>query len=139
MLDWKSPLKADMMYRNRQPLLTEPDFRPKRVGFSYKRKEPGTISPDITIVEDRNKAPTIDNLFAIVEVKFPGDAFNRDQEDGYEENFTGVPLALIRVPEDCDCTAHDQNSRSNKDEDQDEERRQKKRRRRWGILEAIFG
>ena len=136
MLDWKSPLKADMMYRNRQPLLTEPDFRPKRVGFSYKRKEPGTISPDITIVEDRNKAPTIDNLFAIVEVKFAGDAFNRDQENGYAKNFTNVPLALIRVPEDCDCEAHEKKRSDDRDDD---ERRGKKKSRRWRILESILG
>ena len=103
MLEWKSPLKADLMYRKRQPLLTSPDFRPKRVGFSYKTKEAGTISPDIAIVEDRHKAPTLDNLFAIVEVKFPGDRFDEGQEGAYEREFEGVDLALIRVPEDCDC------------------------------------
>lgn len=103
MLEWKSPLKADLMYLKRQPLLTSPDFRPKRVGFSYKIKEAGTISPDLVIVEDRHKAPTVDNLFAIVEVKFPGDVFKPDQEAAYNEEFKGIPLALIRVPEDCDC------------------------------------
>lgn len=107
MLDWKSPLKADLMYRNRQPLLSTPDFRPRRVGMSYKLKEAGTLSPDIVIVEDRHKAPTLDNLFAVVEVKFPNDQFDEGQKMSYEDNFRGIDLALIRVPEDCRCGAQE--------------------------------
>lgn len=102
-----------MMYLNRKPLLDSPDFRPKRVGYSYKRKEAGTISPDLAIVEDRHLAPTLDNLFAVVEVKFPNDSFDREQKDNYENNFSNIPLALIRVPEDCACDGNkpDKNKR----------------------------
>jgi hypothetical protein len=135
MLDWKSPLKADLMYRNRQPLLTTPDFRPKRVGFSYKVKEAGTISPDIAIVEDRHKAPTVDNLFAVVEVKFPNDAFDDKQKKAYELNFTGVPLALIRVPEDCKCDKQevDKEKKDGKDENKKDDG-SRRRRKRFGIF-----
>lgn len=127
MLDWKSPLKADLMYRNRQPLLTSPDFRPKRVGFSYKVKEPGTISPDIAIVEDRHKAPTIDNLFAVVEVKFPNDGFDEEQKSSYEFSFPGVALALIRVPEDCGCDARNcKEDHKDKKEQAEEDRKDQK-------------
>lgn len=138
MLDWKSPLKADIMYRKGKPLLTTPDFRPKRVGFSYKRKEEGTISPDIAIVEDRHKVPTVDNLFAVVEVKFPNDGFDRDQEDAYELNFTGVPLALIRVPEDCKCdkveAEKDKKDGKDKSNEKKSDEPSRRRRKRFGIF-----
>jgi len=136
MIDWKSPLKADIMYRNRQPLLTTPDFRPKRVGFSYKKKEAGTISPDIAIVEDRHKAPTVDNLFAVVEVKFPRDDFDDKQKNAYDENFAGVPLALIRVPEDCKCDKQeaDKDKKDGKDEKDKKDEGSRRRRKRFGIF-----
>jgi hypothetical protein len=138
MLDWKSPLKADLMYRGGQPLLTQPDFRPKRVGFSYKRKEAGSISPDIAIVEDRHKPPTLDNLFAIVEVKFKGDGFDFEQERAYAENFKGVPLALIRVPEDCRCDDQEIKTDGKNGKDQNDQKNGSSRRRKRFSLPDFF-
>lgn len=137
MLDWKSPLKADLMYRGGQPLLTQPDFRPKRVGFSYKRKEAGSISPDIAIVEDRHKPPNLDNLFAIVEVKFKGDGFDENQNNAYKDSFTGVPLALIRVPEDCRCDEEEVEKNKKDDKNKPNEKQSdeasRRRRKRFGF------
>ncbi|SMF13104.1 hypothetical protein [Pseudogulbenkiania subflava] len=101
-LEWKSPLKSELWYKAKAPFLAKEQFRPGRNGLSYKTPPgPGYLSADITIVEDRLKAPTLNNLFAIVEVKFANDSFGKEQEENYVGSFPKVPLALIRVPEDC--------------------------------------
>ncbi len=114
-LEWKSPLKADLWYKSKAPFLTKEQFRPSRKGFSYKIPPgAGYLAADITIVEDRLKAPILDNLFAIVEVKFANDSFDRKQEDNYIEEFPQVPLAMIRVPEDCQASSQQKQPGSNK-------------------------
>lgn len=115
-LDWRSPLKAEPNYnRNSQKaLLGEPETRPKRFGkvFPFWPRPWESLAPDLVVVEYRQEAFETDNVFAAVEIKFPGDWVKESQMQAYVKLMmpkTGVnrdkvgkeKVALLRVPEDC--------------------------------------
>ncbi|WP_235205575.1 VRR-NUC domain-containing protein [Pseudomonas fluorescens] len=115
-LDWRSPLKAEPNYNrsSAKALLGEPETRPKRFGkvFPFWPRPWESLAPDLVVVEYRQEAFETDNVFAAVEIKFPGDWVKDKQIDEYAELMaprTGVnrdkigreKVALLRVPEDC--------------------------------------
>lgn len=115
-LDWRSPLKAEPNYnRNSQKaLLGEPETRPKRFGkvFPFWPRPWESLAPDLVVVEYRQEAFETDNVFAAVEIKFPGDWVKESQIRAYVKLMmpkTGITrqkigkekVALLRVPEDC--------------------------------------
>jgi hypothetical protein len=96
-LDWKSPLKAEVCY-GPAPVYAEPKMksgtRLMRTGYTalnpfypapHRRK--GSQSADLVIPETRHAPPGTSNIFAIVEIKFPND-------DPKEEQFTDYRLLL---------------------------------------------
>lgn len=115
-LDWRSPLKAEPNYNRNsaKALLGEPETRPKRFGkvFPFWPRPWESLAPDLVVVEYRQEAFETDNVFAAVEIKFPGDWVKEDQILAYVKLMTpktGInrdkvgaeKVALLRVPEDC--------------------------------------
>jgi len=115
-LEWRSPLKAEPNYNSnsQKALLGEPPTRPKRFGSAIQPfwPRPRSLAPDLVIVEYRQEPFEIENVFAAVEIKFPGDWVKQSQLDDYAELMepkTGInrekigreKVALLRVPEDC--------------------------------------
>lgn len=115
-LDWRSPLKAEPNYNksSQAAYLGTPTTRPKRISdiFPFWPRPRGSLAPDLVIVEYRQRPFEIDNVFAAVEIKFPGDWVKAEQMKDYVrlmEPKTGVDknkigkqrVALMRVPEDC--------------------------------------
>jgi VRR-NUC domain len=109
-LDWQSPLKAELAFNpsGRTPYLGSPATRPKRIvelPYTFWPVPKGAIVPDLTIVEDRHKPAKLqpaqdDNVFAVVEMKFPRDSVRQEQMKAYEDLFTANRVCLMRIPED---------------------------------------
>nr|WP_314570176.1 VRR-NUC domain-containing protein [uncultured Pseudomonas sp.] len=116
-LDWRSPLKAEPNYNgtSKKALLGEPTTRPKRFGSAVQPFWPrpkGMLAPDLVVVEYRQDPFETENVFAAVEIKFPGDWVVKKQMTDYVNLMkpsTGInpdkigreKVALLRVPEDC--------------------------------------
>lgn len=116
-LGWRSPLKAEPNYNSssKKALLGEPVTRPKRFGSDIQPFWPrpkGLLAPDLVVVEYRQEPFETENVFAAVEIKFPGDWPKQRQMSDYVELMTpqtGInpakigkeKVALLRVPEDC--------------------------------------
>ncbi len=116
-LEWRSPLKAEPNYNgnSKKALLGEPVTRPKRFGSAVQPFWPrpkGLLAPDLVVVEYRQEPFETENVFAAVEIKFPGDWVREEQLDHYvllmtpqtgiNPNKVGKEkVALLRVPEDC--------------------------------------
>ncbi|UOB21923.1 VRR-NUC domain-containing protein [Pseudomonas orientalis] len=116
-LAWRSPLKAEPNYNgsSRKALLGDPATRPKRFGSAVQPFWPrpkGLLAPDLVVVEYRQEPFETENVFAAVEIKFPGDWAREEQLNDYVRLMTpqtGVnphkvgkeKVALLRVPEDC--------------------------------------
>ncbi len=150
-LDWKSPLKAEVSFGpGQRPKRVRAGFRPfenppmefgtklKRVGYDLNPFYPaphrakGSISADLVIPDYRGKPVSKENLFAIVEIKFPNDEIKVEQLKTYKrllnrsatektwatqgrlnvkEVSYGGKLALFRYPEDS--TEANENSSNN--------------------------
>ena len=116
-LEWRSPLKAEPNYNgnSKKALLGEPITRPKRFGSAVQPFWPrpkGLLAPDLVVVEYRQEPFETENVFAAVEIKFPGDWAVSKQMKRYVTLMTpetGInpakigkeKVALLRVPEDC--------------------------------------
>lgn len=116
-LEWRSPLKSEPNYNatSKKALLGTPATRPKRFGSDIQPFWPrpkGLLAPDLVVVEYRQEPFETDNVFAAVEIKFPGDWVVKKQISDYAnlmKPVTGVnpdkigreKVALLRVPEDC--------------------------------------
>lgn len=116
-LEWRSPLKAEPNYNgnSKKALLGEPATRPKRFGTAVQPFWPrpkGLLAPDLVVVEYRQEPFETENVFAAVEIKFPGDWANDKQMSAYVKLMTPLTginpnkigkekVALLRVPEDC--------------------------------------
>ncbi|CAD5106671.1 VRR-NUC domain-containing protein [Zestomonas carbonaria] len=116
-LDWKSPLKAEPNYdrASRKAILGEPVTRPRRISeiFPFWPRPKGSLAPDLVIVEYRQQPFEVPNVFAAVEIKFPGDWVKEDQLRGYAVLMkTDNKVALLRVPEDCTGYKQDGASRT---------------------------
>jgi hypothetical protein len=130
MLDWKCPLKAEPNYSKstQAAYLGTPPTRPKRFNdvFTFWPRPRGSLAPDLVIVEYRQKPFEIDNVFAAVEIKFPGDWVQDTQMKDYVRLMTprkGADaarigqnrVALLRVPEDCIKLARNSETDTSKD------------------------
>lgn len=105
-LEWQSPLKAEPCYNksSRAAYLGSPSTRPQRIGtlFPFWPRPRGSLAPDLVIVEYRQQPFEVPNVFAAVEVKFPGDWIQSTQLDDYAGLMrTESKVAVLRVPEDC--------------------------------------
>lgn len=105
-LSWTSPLKAEPCYNrsNRSAYLGSPPTRPHRIGtvFPFWPRPRGSLAPDLVISEYRRQPFEVPNVFAAVEIKFPGDWIRENQLRDYAGLMRGVEkVALLRVPEDC--------------------------------------
>ncbi len=105
-LTWASPLKAEPCYNagTRAAYLGSPNTRPHRIGtvFPFWPRPRGSLAPDLVIVEYRQQPFKVPNVFAAVEIKFPGDWVKKDQMDDYVDLMgREEKVALLRVPEDC--------------------------------------
>jgi hypothetical protein len=105
-LSWTSPLKAEPCYNrsNRSAYLGTPPTRPHRIGtvFPFWPRPRGSLAPDLVISEYRRQPFEVPNVFAAVEIKFPGDWVQKDQLDSYVGLMDREDkVALLRVPEDC--------------------------------------
>lgn len=105
-LTWASPLKAEPCYHagTRAAYLGSPSTRPQRIGsvFPFWPRPRGSLAPDLVVVEYRQQPFEVPNVFAAVEIKFPGDWVKKDQMDDYVDLMGREDkVALLRVPEDC--------------------------------------
>ena len=95
MIDWRSPLKAEVCFGPRLAGFRDPPLEDgtklKRVGTSLNPfypmpiREQGALSADIVIPDYRKEPMKKENLFAIIEVKFPGDRIKNKQFRQYDE------------------------------------------------------
>jgi hypothetical protein len=87
---------------------------PTREGFGHmnnriERDFPGqtpfggsnTRRPDVTIVNDASRPPTQDNIFRLVEMKFPGDTLGASQSDAYDR--IGGRATTVLDVQSCGC------------------------------------
>lgn len=144
-IDWKSPMKAEVTF-GPAPRFTdhpvEEGTKLKRVGkhspfypFPPPNNRRGSFSADLVINEYRGKPTGKSNLFAIVEIKFPGDKIEAKQFRQYGELIksaaksktavtttryenqpvsSGGRLSLFRFPEDKATATEDKNGRNNR-------------------------
>lgn len=152
-LSWASPLKCEVNFGPPPGFEDHPvegASRLKRIGkinpfypspFQYRR---GSIAADLMISEYRHQRPDKGNIFAIVEIKFPGDRFEKEQFDGYSRmleraakvktdrapvTFKGKPvksggrLSLFRYPEDIAVHGKKETEQGKKDDPQQEQRK----------------
>jgi hypothetical protein len=91
-LDWASPLKCEESFGPPPSFDDHPvegSTRLKRLGNinpfypSPHQKRRGSVAADLVIQEYRHQRPDKGNIFAIVEIKFPGDRIEAKQFAGY--------------------------------------------------------
>lgn len=126
LLNWKSPLKPEVTYYPSgkggfdDPLFDSPSTKLLRKGkvalnpfYPPPQNRKGMISADLIITEYRAKPAKLDNIFALIEIKFPNDKIEKKQFDQYEflnlasgklktgrDKMNGFRLSLFRYPED---------------------------------------
>ncbi|HEY0819463.1 MAG TPA: VRR-NUC domain-containing protein [Rhizobacter sp.] len=105
-LAWTSPLKAEPCYNagTRRAYLGTPSTRPHRIGrvFPFWPRPRGSLAPDLVISEYRRQPFEVENVFAAVEIKFPGDWLQPKQLNDYTRLMgASEKVAALRVPEDC--------------------------------------
>ena len=100
-LNGQSRIKAEVPYdmtRNPPtPIMSrnEPE-RPTR------GRPKGSRIPDVVVLKDGSKPPTQDNLEKVIEIKFPPDTMDREQQNAYERIAGGVPMEEWG-PDRCGC------------------------------------
>jgi hypothetical protein len=166
-IEWASPLKAEVCFG---PQFQEPKIDPKGPKTRLLRsgmKEGGitinpfyplpyniknAISADLAIPDYRGKPMEKANLFAVIEIKFPGDGIrNSDQFDRYDDLSKvcaakktdqttlartngktvvgkGCRVALFRYPEDVKVTARDETQKDPSKPDQTQQKPTHKKR-----------
>ena len=72
-------------------------------------------------------------------MKFKGDGFDENQNNAYKDSFTGVPLALIRVPEDCKCDKEEveKNKKDDKNKPNEKQSDEASRRRAQSVSASL--
>jgi hypothetical protein len=86
-LDWRSPMKCEVSFGPKPSYADHPvenGTKLKRLGsinpfYPAPHRQQGSISADLVITEYRRKPCTKDNVFAIVEIKFPKDRIDEEQ------------------------------------------------------------
>lgn len=142
-LSWRSPLKAEVCF-GPQPKFDDPKLagatRLLRSGttlnpfYPAPYRQRGSCSADLAIPDYRKQSLKKDNLFALIEIKFPGDSIKAAQFDNYrlladtsakiktafetrsrtngqKGVTTGCRVALFRYPEDVAVDQKEPNHR----------------------------
>jgi hypothetical protein len=107
-LSWASPLKCEVSFGpppSYEDHPVEGATRLKRLGkinpfypgpFQYRK---GSIAADLMISEYRHQRPDKGNIFAIVEIKFPGDRIEKEQFEAYGEMLKrAATVKTVRAP-----------------------------------------
>ncbi|MBN8755455.1 MULTISPECIES: hypothetical protein [Variovorax] len=154
-LDWASPLKCEEAFGPPPSYDDHPVegvTRLKRLGtinpfypspYQYRK---GGISADLVIQEYRHQKPDKGNIFAIVEIKFPGDRIEAKQLDAYQRMLdraakvkterapirfqnkpvsSGGRLSLFRYPEDIAVHGHKESDKPAEHDKKEESKPQK--------------
>nr|WP_275934369.1 VRR-NUC domain-containing protein [Burkholderia semiarida] len=123
-MEWQSPYKAEVNYdmskeppapimRSATPL--EPhSYLPGWIqkywpgGLDGYPAGAGAVRrPDVVIVNDPSQPPTQDNLRSVVEIKFPPQTIDREQQAA-DGRIAGSPdRTTVLSPSDCDCSQDD--------------------------------
>ncbi len=100
---WKSFVKSEPSFNkySGNQLMMAPDFRPKRKGNCYWRKDKNSISPDLVIVSRHDAAPSRQNITHVVDMKFGADDLGRDQGEKYVSALGAKKLLVLYFPKDC--------------------------------------
>lgn len=125
-MGWKSPYKSEVNYdmtqippspimRSASPLEPHP-YLPGWIQKywpggkdAYPARAGAVRRPDVVIVKDGSLPPTQDNIKSVVEIKFPPQERDREQEDDYAR-IAGSPEKVATMgPGDCDCSDDDAN------------------------------
>lgn len=123
-MDWKSPYKAEVNYdmsqdppapimRSTSPL--EPhSYLPAWIqkywpgGLDRYPSKSGVVRrPDVVIVENPSQPPKRENLRAVVEIKFPPQMTDKEQQAAYGRIAGSPDKAMVLGPGDCDCSRDD--------------------------------
>jgi hypothetical protein len=136
-LEWRSPLKCEVSFGPKpgyadHPLASGSGTRLLRKGrinpfYPAPHRSEGCMAADLVITERRKKRCDKNNLFAIIEIKFPGDRIEVDQFNRYKDLLkqaapikteqaphrfenrvvsSGGRLSLFRYPEDMPAHWH---------------------------------
>lgn len=93
--------KAEVPYIDRQPQMSRNN--PKR---ATRGRPPGSRIPDVVVVKDGAKPPTLDNVQKAYEMKFPGDGYsNRKGADGLTQLEAYQELFEDKIDKDPMTTA----------------------------------
>ena len=106
---------------NRAEKEFDPRFR--RAAPYYDSKSGRKISeyrirgPDVTVVRDPSKPPVGDNLVKIIEMKFPPDQRDPDQDEDYIQIAGGRANYDVLTPAENSCNCNPDRDRGERDED----------------------
>ncbi|WP_231752972.1 VRR-NUC domain-containing protein, partial [Burkholderia sp. TSV86] len=121
-MDWMSPYKAEVNYnmdntpptpvmRSATPLEPHPylpGWLQKYWPGGIEEYPRGTMRrPDVVIVNDPSRPPTQDNIKNVVEIKFPPQKRDPEQEEDFRLIAGSREKLEVMGPQDCDCSQHD--------------------------------
>lgn len=101
--------KAEVPYIDRQPQMSRNN--PKR---ATRGRPPGSRIPDVVVVKDGAKPPTLDNVQKAYEMKFPGDSYSNEigpdgmtQQQAYKDLFEDKIDKKPMTTASCGCGDED--------------------------------
>ncbi|HBO3685980.1 TPA: VRR-NUC domain-containing protein [Pseudomonas aeruginosa] len=83
----------------------DPEHPPFKPGKGMIRR------PDVVIVKDPSKPPAQANIKQVVEMKFPPDPWNDEQNEQYAKIAGSEQKVVTMQPTDCDCSQENQQSK----------------------------
>lgn len=109
---WKSRYKAEVSFRDGQPIMFPPGgTRPWYPTARFPKFPAGSKRPDIVAVSNPALAPLPGNIDAIYEFKFPGDKWGKDQRGAYNK-IAGNSKNVVEISDDtCPDDDDDGNKR----------------------------
>lgn len=123
-MDWQSPYKSEVNYdmtqdpptpimRSANPTQAHP-YLPAWIAkywpggqSAYPAGSGAVRRPDVVVVNDGSLSPTQDNIKNLVEIKFPPQTKDPEQDEEYAR-IAGSPDKVVTMgPGDCDCSDDD--------------------------------
>ncbi|WP_051443249.1 hypothetical protein [Curvibacter gracilis] len=102
--------KAEVPYIDRQPQMSRNN--PKR---ATRGRPAGSRIPDVVVVKDGAKPPTLDNVQKAYEMKFPGDSYGNEigsdhmtQQEAYKDLFEDKIDEKPMTTQSCKCDDEDE-------------------------------
>lgn len=109
---YKGYYKQEVPYKDRAPVMSRNE--PERATRS---RPAGSRIPDVVVVKDAFKPPTLDNIQKVYEMKFPGDTYSSEigpddmtQSEAYRKLFEGKIDKEAMDAESCGCKEGDKDS-----------------------------